>query len=156
MSPKVLILGHGWRMWNEHYKPRCAPMDITEWDELVQNAPKSTLTFMDFDKGEEPDIVQNVCNDWTMHLQTKEACFDYVIDTVCHFAVLLRRSKHYWNGVKFALKEDGEYIGWNDAQSQNLKGEQRRLRLSKNDIDEHVKKTYSALYTPKKPLEVHN
>jgi len=155
MNPKVLVLGHGWCPWKLRCEPRCAPMDIDEWNDLVQNAPKDALTFLDFDKNEEPDIRENVCNDWRPHLQNRAASYsyDYVIDTICHFDVKVRRYSNYWEGVKCALKEDGVYIGWNDAKGIKDK-QQRKLRLSKAQIDEHVAKTYTTLYTTDKPLEV--
>lgn len=153
MNPNVLILGHGWCAWSLRYEPRCAPMDMDEWNELVQNAPKESLTFLDFDKNEEPDIHENVCNDWKPRLRQT---YSYVIDTICHFDVKVRRYENYWEGVKFALKEDGVYIGWNDAKGIKEKLE-RRLRLQRADIDDHVKKTYGDnLYKTELPLKVLN
>ena len=78
---------------------------MDEWNTMVQDAQKDKLTFIDF--------------------ENKQASFDIVIDTVCHFARFLRRSSHYWKGVKFALKDSGVYIGWND--SKNLDRKERRL-----------------------------
>jgi hypothetical protein len=142
MSPKVLVLGHGWRMWNQKMLPRNAPMELTEWNELVQTVsnPKKVLTFIDFCESEEPDILENLANDWTIHLVGKEASFDFVIDAVSHLDMHYRKSVNYWKGINCALKTNGIYIGWKESQ---------HIRLKKNEIDEHIKKTYGRLRTQK-------
>ena len=128
MSPNVLILGHGWRAWNSRHQPRCAPMEIDEWNTMVQDAPKDKLTFIDFDCNEEPDIHENVCRKQTR---------PYVI------FLFLFGGRRIIKGVKFALKDNGVYIGWND--SKNLDRKERRLRLPKIEIDTHCMKTYGHL-----------
>lgn len=136
----VLVLGHGWKLWNLQKVPMCAPMHLDEWNNLVQNASKDSLTFLDFNIKEEPDIHENVCNDWRPLIKIK---YDYVIDTICHFDVNVRCYSNYWKGVKFALKDDGVYLGWNDDVSkQHLEKEKRQLRIFKADLDQHVAATY--------------
>jgi hypothetical protein len=142
---KVLVLGHGWRMWNVRHEPRCAPMPLDEWNVLVQDAPKESLTFLDFDLQEEPDIHENIGNDWKRHIK-EASSYDVVIDAVSHLATGFRMSKYYWESVKYALKEDGVYFGWSDMPSANTK----HVQVKKCDIDAHVKKTYQDMKTPNK------
>lgn len=144
MSKKVLVLGHGWYYWDQRYEPRCAPMTLEEWNEQVQNAPKECLVFLDCFADMRPDILENIGNNWGAHISEPNT-FDVVIDSVGHLASGYRKSKYYWQSIKRALKADGSYIGCNDANS----GISRHIRLHSNMIDEHVKRTYDKLISPK-------
>lgn len=110
------MLGHGWRMWENRHAPRCAPMRMEEWDSLVQNAPRESLTFLDFDLEERPDIHEHIGNDWKRHLTHAET-YDIVIDAVTHMSLHERGTSNYWDGVMYALKENGIYIGWDPSQN---------------------------------------
>lgn len=148
---KVLILGHGWRLWNERSIPRCAPMSLYDWKILVQDAPKENLLFLDFSKVEEPDIWENVANPWSQYIALPHS-YDFVIDAISHLATTYRKSKHYWEGVKYSLKDDGIYIGWNDhPHTHNI---DRFVRLKQSELDSHIALTYDTLITPKKRYQV--
>ena len=137
---RVLVLGHGWRMWEEQYIPRCAPMELKEWDLLVQDAPKESLTFLDENKEEEPDIVDSIQNDWSRKI-TESNSYDYVIDSVSHLAGHYRKSKYYWNSIKHSLKPDGIYIGWDDSKySHNCR--HNPIRISADNLHKHFIDTY--------------
>jgi hypothetical protein len=146
---RILVLGHGWRMWNERHIPRCAPMTLQEWNEVVQDAPRDSLTFLDFCREQEPDICENIGNDWSRHIYEPNS-YDYVIDSVSHLASGFRKSKYYWEGVKHSLKDDGLYIGWNDKQDA-LRGS--TVKIYTKDIDSHVLNVYGGLRIPKKNYE---
>lgn len=146
---KVLVLGHGWRMWNERYTPRCAPMELEEWNALVQDVSKETLTFLDFCKEEEPDIWENMGNDWC-HQIHEPYSYDFVVDATSPLASLYRRSKYYWEGVKHALKDDGVLLGWNDDPKA---GRRAKIKLNKSELDSHILNTYGKLKTPQKLYE---
>lgn len=146
---KVLILGHGWRMWRSRYIPRSAAMPLEEWNHLVQNAKKENLVFLDFDENEEPDILENIGNDWSKSIPHHHLTFDVIIDAVSPAAGALkcRTTDNYWNSVKYALKDDGLYIGWNDdPQLSNSDRTKRHIRLRKKDIDAHISTAYSSMF----------
>lgn len=145
MDPKILILGHGWRMMRDNYEPRCAPMTLDEWNDLVVNTDPSNLTFFDMDESVLPDIVENMGNNWSVHDRLMQQSYDYIIDATSRIATMYRKSAFYWDGVKQSLKPDGVYIGWNDK---------RCIRVARKDIDDYISKTYHMLTVPHKPFDV--
>lgn len=134
---KVLVLGHGRTYLKEQVKPRCAPMDVERWDELVTyNIPKN-ITFIDYDPMCEPDIVIDVGNEWNNLLP--QETYDYVIDAITHVPIKQRKSFNYWNGVWNALCDNGIYIGWNNSSSAYLYPIlERRIELEKKDIETYI------------------
>ena len=135
---KILIIGHGRRMWNARTRPRCAPMDIAEWNILVQDKDPDTLIFLDFNIDEQPDILENMLNDWRIHVD--KGAFNIIIDASSH--LMNRKSYNFWKSVQHALTDyGGLYIGWDDAK--NMRG--RTVRFSKQDIDENVERMYGKL-----------
>lgn len=133
LQMKVLVLGHGMRAWNALEIPRCAPMHMDEWNTLVQNQDRKNLTFVDCCSYEEPDILANIENDWSKHISAPSS-YDFVIDAVSHLARTSRKSKYYWKSIHYALKDDGEYIGWND---QETRKDKMMFRLKKHAIYTH-------------------
>ena len=133
---KVLVLGHGWRAWKERERARCAPMEVSEWNMLVQDADKETLTFLDCQEEEEPDIVECAGNDWTKNI-TEPHSYDYVIDSITHLRISERSMKQYWDSIKYSLKSEGVYIGWNDAIRPYA-----YLRITAENIDKHYTDIY--------------
>ena len=129
----VLFLGHGRRAWRENEAPRCAPMAMEEWDRLI--ATTSETMFLDFAAYEEPDILENVGNDWSKYIDKESV--DFIVDMITHLSIPERYSIHYWNSVKHALKPDGTYIGWNN--SNVVPASNRRIRLCKSEIDGFLK-----------------
>jgi hypothetical protein len=133
---KVLVLGHGWWCLRNMTSPRCSPMDIEKWDELVTHNVPSNLTFIDYDEEQEPDIVEDVGNDWGSLIKEPQA-YDYVIDAITHIPIKQRFKEHYWNGVITALKDGGTYIGWNNNGKNSIL--ERRLVLNKKEVVAYAK-----------------
>ena len=140
---KVLVLGHGRYYLREHRKPRCAPLDINLWDELVTHNIPENLTFIDCDAAVEPSIITDVGDEWSVLLQ-HHGTYDYVIDAITHIAIPQRQSVHYWNGVLCALKDNGKYVGWKNA-CNNAPVYERRLLLNKQEVVEYVKPCPSSI-----------
>lgn len=150
---KVLVLGHGWRMWEQaDYQPRCSPLPPDEWAALVQDrARRPHLTFLDFDPEERPDIVADAGEDadeedatgWARLLEERrlQHSFDLVVDAISPLARHVRCSPRYWEGVRRALKPDtGTYVGWADRgplSDAECRRKTVRLSAAGDDIDAH-------------------
>lgn len=132
---KTILLGHGHRYLQDNHPPRCAPMEIQEWNQVIQT---HSLMCIDFCKESEPDIIENVGNDWGALLKDSQT-YDYVIESITHMDLKERSSIFYWKSVLDALNTTGIYIGWYHKS---------RLRLNKVQINEHIQQLNPSLHTP--------
>lgn len=151
LEMKVLVLGHGWKMWRARDSPRCAPIGIDAWNKLVQDNIPDNITFLDLMEDQEPDIFEDVGNEWSVTTEDI-GTYDYVIDSITHIAIQQRRSVNYWNGILCALNEGGTYIGWDNTNTIPISN--RRLHLKKQELADYMKQV--ELYTPKKKFKLYH
>lgn len=139
---KILVFGHGRRDLRNGFEPRCAPMELDEWDRLITNNA-CNVTFIDVMKEQEPDILENVGNDWSKFIEP--GSYNYVIDAISHLPLYAHLSVYYWRGVLHALKEKGMYIGWRNRV---------KVSLNKQGVLDYMQEIKEKLIIPKMSFTV--
>jgi hypothetical protein len=149
---KVLVIGHGRRMWREREIPRCAPMSLDEWNHIVQDAHEDNVTFLDFCEEEQPDILENAGNNWAIHLESAINTYDFVIDAVTHMSCNFRKSACYWYSIYTVLNNNGMYIGWDESPESR---KHSHIRIPRNMIYAHISEVYgNNIVYPKKRFNI--
>lgn len=147
---KVLILGHGRYFVRMGIDPRCAPVDTQTWKRLVMENDPKNLVFIDFIEQMEPDILENIGNEWGSNLRECTGTFDYVIDTIGHLGMKQRNSVHFWNGIVCALRDDGTFIGWKNDGSQ-----EKLILCTKKSVEDYMKANEASMFVPNKAYRVY-